>query len=1472
MSGKFRIDSLIENSLLIADTSDTAIEIDDASVSLLSFLDVRITHEQLLRFFLLDEVFQEDVFAKIVHYRRKFNEVLITPELVSKQPALSEDEELLTVEKFDYFHLRRRLPQENILFSDSIVTPKVKTKNELLFTSDRVSKRLPDITARHATKDEKSDFDFIVEFFDEQIDFILIRNRPQFDAARVLEVPNIYRYTNPRDLVFLEDSIKRVQAITAPHETQLVDPFGDGSVPQKPGFDHIVEFLDERVNTLLFRAPIQQGASSVENFIISRIVDPKDKVFTSQEEDKTIGKQFNTNANTPSKDIFYTTTARNSAATNPLLNFVKFTLIGKLKQDKVSSSDSIASISKVTDIQQDRLRTLDTATWLFGKQLNINAISSAGTTNKNIVYAQSVPGKFKLILKQSHKPVQDNLKTLDSILSAKSHLLSDKIYQEDDAPWLFNKFARHATQLVDPFGDGRVAQKPGLDFIVAVQAERAADPLFNFVKLGATLGLKSEDAFVKEDALVFSDVLLNTDRINFVSSQKKTIANSHRVLEVNPHNPLLSIQGIRDETQEEVGITVRRYPQTRPHPGVPAAPRHTLGFVDLGPGKNPLSEVELTDKLPQLSSATKTFKDRLHFEEVRKEKYFINKDLPVEFITDFQQSGVSARTPGAPKIKSHTSFNQVTDSYYERAWNTFYKHQLKQTQGGYWNSSGVWVPPVYQPTYPNISSMYGAGHWIDGTNTFPTLPNRELAWFQADSGRREDYALVADAEYSLEGDFYSFMGGGYKTRYRYWTNPFQTWFSGPYSYFPTKDAQGKRVLFYREFTNRDLNDSRAPRYLINSQGVKYQSGYNKGRLRYSGITVFQKLARLGLLGGTFQKRRSLTPFLSNNAGIKVTPPLISSSGNTSVQTDRVGAFFYPYLQNPVGTPEDVILKETRGPIKSFLRAGYVGPVNDALGNYLYDVKLETISKHFSNYHRKTFLNPFDNQYIEGLFGGAESSFAEKSILTNISYALPRFPLDTGFVRSRRSGADGTSDVKMTPNRVQKDDILLSYIGPIHDALGNYLYDVKLETVGKNFKNSSRKLIINQVQQLIEGIEGAPNETLNFQDFPLVISGSSPIVSDRFYIGNEKVSKARETYINDGEVSLYEIIPDFDSSGALINLNKEAPSSLYQLRRWGKNLYASESILVNRRTDVGGYTYTAYNTYTPNNVLESWQRPGYGPGTSTLGSFNYSTGFFWKGSYLAHDGSTLSTPYYYNSATKTAFLWNSVAGYWVLVTDIDISISNILGSYGQNGFIQPLTNRTDPTRPSAGNFTYEDTVNGGLINDYILYPPYNIPSGLQSEFRWRDLGNIEAIYAGDINYNITYPGGGPGYASNPRLKLLKGSNDHLYVILYYGSGVLTSGNISNSQVGNGSGTSWQQASYLTLVEKQTPVPGETLSPIFIASENSATDNTFVQQLRHFDRTHTETVEVADPGSAFIPVYCASYFLEPYVSEDGKSASF
>ena len=1447
MSGKFRIDSLIENSLLIADTSDTAIEIDDASVSLLSFLDVRITHEQLLRFFLLDEVFQEDVFAKIVHYRRKFNEVLITPELVSKQPALSEDELLFTGEKFDYFHLRRRLPQDNILFSDSIVTPKVKSQNELLFTADRVSKRLPDLTARHATSDEKSDFDFIVEFFDEQIDFILIRNRPQFDAARVLEVPNIYRYTNPRDLVFLEDSIKRVQAITAPHETQLVDPFGDASVPQKPGFDHIVEFLDERISTLLFRAPIQQAAAPVENFIISRIVDPKDKVFTSQERNKLIGKEFNTDANTPSKDIFYTTTTRNSAATNPLLNFVKFTLIGKLKQDAVSSSDSIASITKVTDLQRDKIRTLDNATWLFGKV----------EKRKDIVEFDSLP------VKQVNKPTEDIAETLDNILSARSTLLNDRIYEEDDAPWLFNKFARHATQLTDPFGDGRAPQKPGLDFIVAAKAERDADPLFNFVKLGMTLGLKGEDAFVKEDALVFSDFLLNTEKVNFLSSQKKLIANSHRVLEVNPQNPLLSIQGIRDETQEEVGISVRRYPQ--------GSPRHTVGFVDLGPGKNPLSEIELTDKLPQLSSATKTFRDRLHFEETRKEKHFINKDLPVEFITDFAQSGSSARTPGAPKIKSYTSFTPVTDGYYERVWNTFYKNQFKQTQGGYWNSSGNWVPPVYQRTYPNISSMYGPGHWVDGTNTFPTLPNRELAWFQSDSGRREDYALVSDAEYSLEGDFYTFFGSQYKTRYRTWAGAFTTWYAGPYNYFPTKDAQGKRVLFYREFTSRDLNDSRAPRYLINSSGTKYQSGYNKGRLRYSGITVFQKLARLGLLGGTFQKHRSQAPFLSNNAAVKVHEPLIANPGAANVFTDRVGAFFYHNLQNPEGIPEDVILKETRGPLKSFLRAGYVGPVNDRFGNYLYDVKLETIGKFFSNYHRKTFLNPFDNQYIEGFFGGAESSFTEKSILTNMAYALPRLPLDTGFVRSRRNGADGTSDVRMTPNRGQKDDILLSYVGPIYDTNGNFLYDVKLETIGKNFRNSNTKLILNQVQQLIEGIDGAPNEVLNLQDFPLVISGSSPIVGDRFHIGQEKVSKARETFINDGESSLYDIISEFDDSGVAINLNKQAPSGLYEVRRWGKNLYASESILTNRRTDVGGYTYTAYNTYTPNNVLESWQRAGYGPRTTTLGSFNYSTGFFWKGSYLAHDGSTLSTPYYYNSSNKTAFLWNSVGGHWVLVSDIDISISNIFGSYGQNGFIEFLTTRTDPRFPSAGNFTYEDTVNGGLINDSILYSLYNIPTSLQSELRWRNLGNIEAIYAGDIVYNTT-SGSQTAYGSNPRLKLLKGSNDHLYVILYYVVGTLSGGFISNNVVGNGSGAAWKQVSYRTFPELQTPVPGETLSPIFIASENSATDNTFVQQLRHFDRTHTETVEVADPGSAFIPVYCASYFLEPYVSEDGKSASF
>ena len=141
--------------------------------------------------------------------------------------------------------------------------------------------------------------------------------------------------------------------------------------------------------------------------------------------------------------------------------------------------------------------------------------------------------------------------------------------------------------------------------------------------------------------------------------------------------------------------------------------------------------------------------------------------------------------------------------------------------------------------------------------------------------------------------------------------------------------------------------------------------------------------------------------------------------------------------------------------------------------------------------------------------------------------------------------------------------------------------------------------------------------------------------------------------------------------------------------------------------------------------------------------------------------------------------------------------------------------------------------------------------------------------GDVQYPVGFTN-----AQNLAGKLLFHTDGHLYVALHNLSGLgpyPTTGTVNSYFTGTPPGGTWRQVSYKTYTNLQ-PASGEVLEPVGVQAKNTSTDKTFYKRVMTYRRTHTETVEAADPGSAFIPVYCASYFLEPYVSEAGKSANF
>jgi len=327
----------------------------------------------------------------------------------------------------------------------------------------------------------------------------------------------------------------------------------------------------------------------------------------------------------------------------------------------------------------------------------------------------------------------------------------------------------------------------------------------------------------------------------------------------------------------------------------------------------------------------------------------------------------------------------------------------------------------------------------------------------------------------------------------------------------------------------------------------------------------------------------------------------------------------------------------------------------------------------------------------------------------------------------------------------------------------------------------------------------------------------------------------------------------------VNVYTTAPTSGGGLVRYGSKLYATYSALTTRNSHYN-YEYTNLNTYTATYIPDYERVPYYF--YSSLGVVGPYTGNYTYSQGLAYDGllgGVVSSPgqAYYPNASNAGFLWDRRNNYWVFVSGVPFGfIINPTGNYPET--VTPLTGRTTSTNPGLGNISLPDLENGGLLNYTILQPPSVPTISPFTVYYYTLLGEIESIFKGDAPHPPTnYEGG----------KIYRHTNGHLYVFLdpFQRS---NGGNYLNTYSSQWTGTfpssaGWVQASYRTK-EDLTP-PNELLSIL------SAIDSEF-SRLAKYDKKYTETIKVADTGSAFIPVYCASYFLEPYVSEAGKNAKF
>ena len=1421
MSGKFRFISLTDSSLLIEDSSDTGIELSDAFGYSLSFLDVRITHEQLLRFFILsDNTEIEELFTRIVTYRRKFFEEVYEEDVVKLAVSLAtEFEELFADDQnFAYEHLMRRLPQDNVLYQESVLTPRIKTENELLFTAERVSKRLPDLLARHATQDEKSDLDFIVEIFDERVDLLHLQGRLPKEIVELNEAFDAYRFQDARERVFTEDVVTRARGLVAKHETQLIDPFGDGSVPQKPGFDHIVEFLDERIDTLLIRPPIQIGMGALEQIFVARKVDPNDRVFTAVQEALNFHKVVNGDPNVPSTDIAYIQTKRDTA--NRLLNYVKFTHIIKTVQEATDLSDVVLSTA-LSQIERDRVYNEDKSKWLW-KHNALRSPTPASRSTKNIIVGtfaqrglyQTNPGfsSNQIIPNQvsffANKNFNDDIgEANDTLLNLSSpSVLRDQFFQEDKSTWLWKHNAKHATN---------TGGKSGLDFVVEVNAQR--DPASdNFVSFFSGKGFNDDIGEAQDSLISISNSTALQDLIKSEAKPSKFFKNYHTTI-----------------TKLSTGGTVE------------GREGHTVddayGEDDevLKPGLGKKEEVKVQDRvLNRAGRPLLPIRERVDFDQIEKHTLQINKTVPVFFATDFVYGGSQRRGPGTPLIKFDSNINNpVVDPLYVKHYNEIYRYLRDPITGNL--------------KYPNFASVGVPFFLIDGTNTFTTpYPQDGRIIFQPDSKHREDYVMIDDGHGSLSGDFHNITGAEYKVLRPIWRGANIGWSTLSYNFHPTKTPEGRRIMFHRDLTALDASRGQVAVPVYNSNGVQIGTQLEQLNVQATGKSVFEKLRDLGRLGGLFFRRLGVE-YLNSSAAVNSVASNVAGTLPT-IATDRVTATFIPFGQNLPGQPEDVKLRKSLGARKDFVQIGGIDLNGDSL---------ERIGKFFKNYHTVSAINQLQTQKVDGRIGGSESNITPKSRFVTAGRAPEDIYFDRLFLRSRRyPQSAGESDL-----------IIKSNVQPQGEEA--YAKETSSNHVSNSVKNN-----LYYFGKIAEGITGIPNEKAYLSE--TFISARSRIAESRFFIEQELFAKKQSIEILEHEPNPLNLINEFDSFGNRINLETEEPLTTRTVRRWKDSIYVSYAQLITRRTDQGAYKYTAFNTYTPDNPLENWQRPGYGPTIQFTNSkfdqtYNYNKGYAWNGYSIAPTFD--DTPYYVyipTSGSAYGFFWYAAENQWVFIDGVGTSGGQLqIGSGGivvideANYYIQFLT-ASDPERPT-GSHTLPDVVNGGLINFTFYFPTYISSPTLQTVYKWQNLGKIVDIMGGDVQYPVGFTN-----AQNLAGKLLFHTDGHLYVALHNLSGLgpyPTTGTVNSYFTGTPPGGTWRQVSYKTYTNLQ-PASGEVLEPVGVQAKNTSTDKTFYKRVMTYRRTHTETVEAADPGSAFIPVYCASYFLEPYVSEAGKSANF
>lgn len=1417
MSGKFRFISLTDSSLLIQDSSDTGIQLSSSSFDNLSFLDIRITHEQLLKFFMLDESYTEDFFSRIVTYRRKFSDEVFNEDSVKLAASLAtEFEELLLEDSdFSYIHNVRRLPQDNILFTESALTPRVATPNELLFLSEKVGKRLPNLIAKHATADEKTAFEYIVEFFDERLDLLHIQNTRPKEIVEIFEVLDVYRFVHSKERVYTEQIVTKARGLQAKHETQLVDPFGDGSVPQKPGFDHIVELLDDYVDIIRYRAPILEAVEAKETFVIPRIIeDPRDQVLSVVQELLKLHKKINLDPTVPSSDIAYLQTQRGPTSVS---NFIDFYFFKNLEDSTELLENTIfaglAQNLKETIYSEDTIKNL----------VIKDAPHATNTSGKPgfdfIVETDSLPRKKVASL------LQDDSTLSDILLRANSNILRDRVYQEDSPQNLVKKPAKHSTN---------TSGKPDFDYIVEVNAQRnILNSLTNFVNIGTEKGVK-DSTLLLDNVLAAGMSDLVRDRAYASSSNvAKLLTNYYKTIQNTLEG---TVEGYESPTQDKVGATVRRYPTTLRPEG---------GFVDLGPNKVKSEKLVAADEIldvSRLASKGNGLLDKVYFNEKQKFVKFIDKTVPVYFSTTFIRTGNNAHSPGSPKIRwlNNPSYDAVDPYYIER----------QEKLGLQWIDTA------------------SASHWLDGTNSFTPAAHDPRILYQTDSGSREDFVLFDDGHGKLAGDFTPLEGTSYKVRVPRWVNQYAGWqFYPGWVFYDTLDVNGKRILHRRDYQQlinsggvslSDTELGRTPNYVY-VNGSLVQQGYLQRQLVASGKTIFEKLNELGILGGTFSLKQSP---INLNSSAKAVDPIVNLAGSTPAQIDRVGVFFYPLGQQPEGEPEDVIVKRIMGPPKEFIYVGYKGPIYDNEGNLLAIYDLEKISKFFSNSHKKLFSSL--GKTLEGIVGAAKSEYEAKSHLHNISKAPPQLLSDRPLVRSRRAPENNEpSDIKVRGGENKKEVIYAGRVGPIYDNQGNVIAYYNLQKITKSFKNTYKKNIL-YFSKIVEAIENAPNEKVAQIDTKLA-SALGVIQSSRAFVTQDKFSIAEYREIREEEPNLLDIIPTH-INGIKVDLNAQQPSGNDIIRRWGEeDIYISYTRQTYLRTDQGGYSYTGFNTYTANNPLSDWQRTGYGPTIYAPypygGQYNYSTGVAWNGDYSfdTYD----STPYYYNSTHNTAFLFSRVTQKWVFVINF-----NTLNEESS------LVNSSNVERP-LGSFTVADPVHGGVANVPIVYNTYRPSYAVLNELVWYKLGSVNSIYEGNVQYSYIDSEGQTVHFSHNGLKLYTAADGHLYMPVYRSNfyGLASQGPLS----GDGGGYPPMDTFYWVKVSDKTfadirPTVNEIIAPVGVQAKNTSTDKTFFQRKVDYRKTHTETVQAADLGSAFIPVYCASYFLEPYVSEAGKFANF